>query len=52
MFSRSKDKIEEVYASLQTESKIEDDGDIKKYLVVELYHRPDDSINVRQPYLT
>ena len=32
MFSPSKDKIVEVYASLQTYFNIEDDGETKKYL--------------------
>ena len=41
MFSPSKDKIDEVYASLQSYLNIEDDGDIKKYLGIELERRPD-----------
>ena len=41
MFSPSKDKIDEVYASLQSYLNIEDDGDINKYLGIELERRPD-----------
>ena len=45
MFSPSKGKIDEVYAYLQAYFKIEDDGDLNKYLEMELYHRPDGSIH-------
>ena len=41
MFSPSKDKIDEVYASLQSYLNIEDDGYINKYLGIELERRPD-----------
>ena len=51
MFSPSKDKIEEVYASIQTESKIEYDVELKKYLGIELGHCLHGSIHLRQPYL-
>ena len=36
MFSNSKDKIDEVYASLQADLKIEDDEEINKYIGIEL----------------
>ena len=52
MFIPSKDKIEEVYSSLQIESKIEDGRELNKYLGIELDHRPDKSIHLRQPYIT
>ena len=32
MFSPSKDKFDEVYAYLKADFKIEDDGDLNKYL--------------------
>ena len=51
MFSPSQDKIEELYASLQTEFKIEDGGELNKYLRTELDYRPDRSIHLRQCYL-
>ena len=51
-FSLSNDKIEGFYASLQTEFKIEDDGELKKHLGIQLDHRPDGSIHLRKPYLT
>ena len=41
MFSPSKDKIDEVYDSLQEYFKIEYDGDLNKYLVIDLDLRPD-----------
>ena len=40
MFGPSKDKIDEVYASLRENFKIEDDGEITKYLEIELERRP------------
>ena len=52
MFSPSKDKIDEVYASLQADFNIEDSGEINKYLGIELDRRPDGSIRLSQPYLT
>ena len=51
IFSPSKDKIDDVYSSLQEDFNIEDDGDIKKHLGVELYRLPDLSIHLIQPYL-
>ena len=51
MHSPSNDKIEEVYASLQTKFKIDDDWELNKYLRIELDQRPDGSIHLRQPYL-
>ena len=41
MLSTSKDNIDEVYASLQVYFKIEDDGDLNKYLVIDLERRRD-----------
>ena len=52
MFSPSKDKIDEVYASLQAYFKIEDDGELNKYLGIELDCRPDGSIHLSQSYLS
>ena len=52
MFSPSQDKIDDVYASLWEYYKIEDDGDLNKYLRIDLYHRPYGSIHISQPYLT
>ena len=52
MFSTSNDKIDEVYASLKVYLKIEDDGEINKYLGIELDRRPYGSIHLRQTYLT
>ena len=52
LFSPSKDKIDEVYASLQSNFNIEDDGELNKYIGIELDRRPYGSINIRQPYLT
>ena len=48
MFSPSTDKIDEVYASLWSYFKIEDDGELSKYIGVELDRRPDGSIHMRQ----
>ena len=36
MFSPSKDKIEEVYASIQVYFNIEDDGELNKYIGIDL----------------
>ena len=52
LFSLSKDKIDEVYASIQAYFKMEDDGDLNKYLGIELDFRPDVSIHIIQPYIT
>ena len=49
MFSPYKDKIDEVYASLQEYFKIEDDRELNKYLGIDLYHHPDGSIHLMQP---
>ena len=49
MFIRSKDKIDEVSASLQEDPKIEDDREINKYLGIELERRLDGSIRLSQP---
>ena len=47
MFSPFKDIIDDVYASLQEASNIEDDGDLNKYLVIDLDHLLDRSIVIR-----
>ena len=52
MFIPSKDKIDGVYAYIQADFKIENDGELNKYLGIELDRRPDISIHIRQPYLT
>ena len=52
MFSPSKDKMYEVYASLQAYFKIKDYGKLKMYIGIELYLYPDGSIHLRQTYLT
>ena len=52
MFSPSKDKIDQVNASLQSDFKIEDDEELNKYLVIDLYHFLDVLIHINQPYLT
>ena len=52
IFSPSEYKMDEVYASIQAYFKIEDDGDPKKYLGIELDCRPYSSIYLRHPYLT
>ena len=44
--------MDEVYASLQPNFRIEDDGELKKYLGMELYRRQDGSIHLRNNYLT
>ena len=50
IFSPSKDKIYDVYASLQAYFNIDYDGDIRTYLGIELDCCPDGSIHLRQPY--
>ena len=52
MLSRSKDKIDELYASILEYFKIEDDEELNKYLGIDMYYRPDGSIHLRQPYQT
>ena len=52
MFSPYKDKIDEVYAPIKTDFKIEDDREINKYIGIDLDHRPYVSIHLSQPYLT
>ena len=52
MFSPCKDKFDELYASLQAYYKIEDDGELNKYLAIDLECRPGGSIHISQPYLT
>ena len=47
-----KDKINEVYASLQTDFKIEYDGEINKYSGIDLDLRPYGFIHMSQSYLT
>ena len=52
IFSTSKDKIYEVYASLQADLKIEDYGELNMYPGIDLELLPDGSIHLRQPYPT
>ena len=52
IFSTSKDKIDELYASLQAYFKIKYDVESKKYLGIELDLRPYGPIHKRQPCLT
>ena len=52
MFRTSKDKMDDVYASLQAYLKIEYDGELNKYIVSDMDRLPYGSINLRQPYLT
>ena len=52
MFSPSKDKIDEIYVSLQEYFKIEDAGELKIYPGIYLDCRPYGSIHIRQPQLT
>ena len=47
IFSPSNNKINYVYASLQADFKIKDDGYITKYLGIYLYHHPNGSIHIR-----
>ena len=51
MYCLSKDRIDEVYASIQAYLMIEDYGQINKYIEIELYFLPDGSIHIRHPYL-
>ena len=51
MFSPSKDKIIDVYASIQAYFKIEDDGYLNKHIGIDMDHLPDGSIHLRQHYL-
>ena len=52
MFSTSKDKMDELYASIQGYFKIEDEGELNKYLGKDLYLLPYGSIHISQPDLT
>ena len=52
MFSPSKDKIDNFYASLQTYFNIQDYGELNKYLGMDLERSPYVSIHIRQAYLT
>ena len=52
MFSPSKDKIDDLYASLWEDFKIEDDRYLNKYIEICMDRRPYGSIHLRQPYLT
>ena len=52
MCSPSKDKIDELYASLQAGFKIEYDGYLNKCLDIELDRHSYGSIHLRQNYLT
>ena len=52
MFSPSKDKIDEVCAYLQVVFNIEDDGELNKYIGIDLERHPYGSIHLRQSYLT
>ena len=52
VFSPFKDKIDEVYASLQEYFKIKYDRYINKYLGIDMDLLPDGSIHLSQPYLT
>ena len=48
MFTTSKNKIDDVYDFLQADFKIEYDGELNKYLGIELDRRQDGSIRLRQ----
>ena len=52
MFSTSKDKIDNVYDSLQSYLKIKYDRELYKYLGIYLDRHPYGSINLRQNFLT
>ena len=52
IFIPSKDKMDDLYASLQAYFKIEYDREIKQYLGMKLDHFPHGSIHIRNPYLT
>ena len=47
MFSSSKDKIDDVYAYIKADFKIEYDGDLKNYLGIDLDCCPGVSIHLR-----
>ena len=47
IFSPSKDKIDELFASLLSDFRIEDDGDLNKYIGIDLDRCQDESINIR-----
>ena len=51
MFSPSKYKIDDVYASIQEGFKIEDNKELKNFLVIDLYHLTYGSIHIRHHYL-
>ena len=52
MFSTSKDKIDDVYTSLQDYFNIDDYVELNKYIGIDPEHWPDGSIHIRKPYLT
>ena len=52
MFSPSKDRIDDVYASLQEDSNIEDDADIRKKFGIDLDCRLYGSNHLIQIYLS
>ena len=52
IFSPYKDEIDELYASLKAYLKIEYDGELSKYLGIDLDHHLDGSIHIRQSYIT
>ena len=51
MFSPYKDKIDEVYASIQADFKIEDAGELNKFLGIDMDRQPDGSIHTSHTYL-
>ena len=52
MFSPSKEKTDDLYASLQEYFKIKGDEELNKYIGIEKDRRPDLLIYIRQPYTT
>ena len=52
IFSPSKNKTDDLYASIQAYFRIYYDIDLKKSLEIDLYQRPYDSIHLQNPYLT
>ena len=52
MFSPFRNKIDEVYSSFQEYFKIEDDGELNRYIGIDLDRLPDGYTHLRQPYLT
>ena len=52
MISPSKDKIDEVCASVQEDFNIEDDVYLNKYLRIDMERHPYGSIHLRQPDIT